>query len=174
MILVTLDVAGIFADFLISLHICEHRHENVHVWRQLTEGLDILSLLFSCLFMVELICCIYTFGVRYDRVILDSVKSANVYSYFKSKFHCFDATTIIVSFLVDVLTRGPVEEAGSLIIILRLFRVFKIVEESGTVATEEIEGYEENIRRLEEENGDLRQRILTMPHALRSGQRDSS
>jgi len=52
-----------------------------------------------------------------------------------------------------------VEEAGSLIIILRLFRVFKIVEESSTVATEEMEGYEEKIRKLEEENKDLRQRI---------------
>jgi len=58
-----------------------------------------------------------------------------------------------------VLTHGPVEEAGSLIIILRLFRVFKIVEESSTVATEEMEGYEEKIRKLEEENKDLRQRI---------------
>jgi len=64
MILVTLDVAGIFADFLISLHICEHRHEDVHVWKGINEGLDILSLVFSCLFMVELLCSIYAFGFR--------------------------------------------------------------------------------------------------------------
>lgn len=86
--------------------------------------------------------------------------------YFRSKFHCFDATAIVASFLVDVLTHGPVEEAGSLIIILRLFRVFKIVEESGTVATETLEDYEEKIRRLKAENEDLRQRLLTMPRAL--------
>lgn len=87
-------------------------------------------------------------------------------SYFKSKFHCFDATAIVASFLVDVLTQGPVEEAGSLIIILRLFRVFKIVEESGTVATDQIEGYEEKIRTLEEENSNLRQRVVSVPVVL--------
>lgn len=72
----------------------------------------------------------------------------------------------MASFLVDVLTHGPVEEAGSLIIILRLFRVFKIVEESSTVATETVEGYEEKIRELKKENGELRERIVGMPRAL--------
>lgn len=74
----------------------------------------------------------------------------------------------MASFLVDVLTHGPVEEAGSLIIILRLFRVFKIVEESSTVATETVEGYEEKIKELRSENQDLRQRLSNMPHALLS------
>ena len=80
-------------------------------------------------------------------------------SYFKSKFHCFDATAILASFLVDILTNGPVEEAGSLIIILRLFRVFKIVEESSTVASEQIDEYEDKIREMRDENQRLRQRL---------------
>lgn len=95
-------------------------------------------------------------------------------SYFRSKFHCFDATAIVASFLVDVLTHGPVEEAGSLIIILRLFRVFKIVEESSTVATETVEGYEEKIRDLKKENEDLRQRLVDLPRALLGGGRNDS
>ena len=64
MILVILDVAGIFADFLISLHICEHSGEDVRVWQRINEGLNILSLVFSCLFMAELLCSIYAFGLR--------------------------------------------------------------------------------------------------------------
>jgi len=64
LVLVTLDVAGIFADFLISLHICEHRHEDVHVLKGIDEALDILSLVFSCLFMLELLCSIFAFGLR--------------------------------------------------------------------------------------------------------------
>lgn len=64
MILVTLDVAGIFADFLISLHICEHSKDDMHTWRRVNEGLSILSLIFSCLFMVELLCSIFAFGFR--------------------------------------------------------------------------------------------------------------
>lgn len=143
MILVTLDVAGIFADFLISLHICEHSNQDMSGWTAIKEGLDVFSLVISCIFMVELLCSIFAFG----------------FGYFKSKFHCFDATAILASFLVDALTRGPVEEAGSLIIILRLFRVFKIVEESGTVATEQLESYEGKIKDLEEENVQLRKRL---------------
>lgn len=64
MVLVTLDVAGIFADFLISLHICEHSKEDMRTWRRVNEGLGILSLIFSCLFMVELLCSIFAFGLR--------------------------------------------------------------------------------------------------------------
>lgn len=94
----------------------------------------------------------------------------NISSYFKSKFHCFDATAILASFLIDALTRGPVEEAGSLIIILRLFRVFKIIEESGTIATEEMDGYAGKIRQLEQENANLRQRIRIAPQASPEGQ----
>jgi len=63
MALVTLDVAGIFADFLIEIHICEHRKQDVKMWRGVSEGLDILSLVFSCLFMVELLCSIFAFGL---------------------------------------------------------------------------------------------------------------
>lgn len=63
MILVTLDVAGIFADFLISLHICEHSNsKDVKMWEHISEGLGILSLVFSCLFMVELLCSVFAFG----------------------------------------------------------------------------------------------------------------
>lgn len=64
MILVTLDVAGIFADFLISLHVCEHRNEDMSTWRDINEALGIISLIFSCLFMVELLCSIFAFGPR--------------------------------------------------------------------------------------------------------------
>lgn len=62
MILVTLDVAGIFADFLVSLHVLEHQDEDMSKWVQAKDGLGILSLVFSCLFMVELLCSIYAFG----------------------------------------------------------------------------------------------------------------
>ena len=64
-ILVSLDVAGIFADFLISLHICEHAGEkgfHQKQWERADEALDIVSLVFSCLFMVELLASVWAFG----------------------------------------------------------------------------------------------------------------
>jgi len=66
-ILVSLDVAGIFADFLITLHICEHAGQkgfNRRAWELLDEALDNVSLVFSCLFMFELILSIWAFGFQ--------------------------------------------------------------------------------------------------------------
>lgn len=66
-ILVSLDVAGIFADFLISLHICEHAGEkgfHEKEWDMAVEALDVTSLVFSCLFMLELLCSVWAFGLE--------------------------------------------------------------------------------------------------------------
>ena len=66
-ILVALDVAGIFADFIISLHICEHAGEkgfHQKPWEVAVEALDVTSRVFSCLFMLELLCCIWAFGLE--------------------------------------------------------------------------------------------------------------
>ena len=63
--LVSLDVSGIFADFLISLHICEHSGEkgfNRKAWEKADDALDVVSLIFSCLFMLELMLSVWAFG----------------------------------------------------------------------------------------------------------------
>lgn len=136
-ILVTVDVASIFAKFLIDLHTCEHpKSPHRRLLLSIEEVLEVFSLIISCTFMAELLCSIYVFGP----------------AYFKSKFHCFDAATIVASFLVDVLLHGPLEEAGALVIVLRLFRVFKIIEEGSDVAMEGMEGLEERVREMEVEN----------------------
>lgn len=46
--------------------------------------------------------------------------------YFKSKFHCFDAIVIVAGFIVDVCLKGTLEEIGSIVVVLRLWRVFKV------------------------------------------------
>jgi hypothetical protein len=86
--------------------------------------------------------------------------------YFNSKFHIFDATVIVAGFIVDVLLHGTIEEAGSLVVIGRLWRVFKIIEEFSSGAEDQIEGLQERIELLEKEkeaskkeNEELRQRI---------------
>lgn len=66
--LVSLDVSCIFADFLISLYVCEHSCGNgSHVSKGLLDtqkALGIVSLVFSCLFMVELFASIWAFGLK--------------------------------------------------------------------------------------------------------------
>lgn len=68
LILVSVDVLGIFADFLISLYLCEHEccqvKENYRGFHDAQNVLGIVSLVFSCLFMVELMVSIWAFGVQ--------------------------------------------------------------------------------------------------------------
>ncbi len=68
LLLVSLDVSCIFADILLSLFICEKAcGSGDHVLKGLKdahEALGIVSLLFSCLFMAELLASIWAFGPR--------------------------------------------------------------------------------------------------------------
>ena len=90
----------------------------------------------------------------------------NLASYFYSKFHVFDATVIVAGFIVDVLLHGAIEEAGSLVVIFRLWRVFKIIEEFGSAGADKMEELQERIEDLErevkasrEENENLQVRV---------------
>ena len=81
--------------------------------------------------------------------------------FFQDWFHCFDALIIVASFSLDVITRGIIEELGSLIIILRLFRFVKIVEELGLGESERLEEMEAKMAELERENSDLKARATS-------------
>ena len=74
------------------------------------------------------------------------------FSYFRSWFHCFDALVVVAGFVVDVLLHGIVEEAASLIVIMRLWRVFKIIEELSVGAQEQTEDLQCKIETLENDN----------------------
>lgn len=86
---------------------------------------------------------------------MDSFCLLTAPSYFHSKFHIFDATIIVAGFIVDVLLHGTIEEAGSLIVVGRLWRVFKIIEEFSSGADDQIEELQERIESLEKENREL-------------------
>ncbi|CRG84098.1 hypothetical protein PISL3812_01432 [Talaromyces islandicus] len=146
LLLVAVDVTCIFADFLIELHTCglRERHQTVdRRWDIAQEALKLVGLIFSCLFMVELIASVLSFGLNY----------------FKSKFHTFDAGVIVLAFIMDVALRGVVEELGSLVVALRLWRVFKIIEEIGEVSAEMMERYEDELDTLKRENMKLKRKL---------------
>ncbi|KAI9811487.1 MAG: hypothetical protein M1827_005470 [Pycnora praestabilis] len=142
LLLVAADVSCIFADFLISLLKCEQKSAD-HGWDIAQDVLGIVSLVFSCLFMAELLAAVFAFGL----------------AYFKSWFHCFDAAVIILGFVVDVLLHGVLEEVASLVVILRLWRVFKIVEEFSAGAQEQMEEMAGRIEKLESENKELKKEV---------------
>ena len=68
LLLVSMDVGCIFADFLISLYICDQscsKGEGVGPGLpKAQEALGIVSLVFSCLFLVELLASVWAFGFR--------------------------------------------------------------------------------------------------------------
>lgn len=66
LLLVTANVACIFADFLIGLYRCGHscgKGNGIHrEMRELQNALRIVNLIFSCLFLGELVSSIWAFG----------------------------------------------------------------------------------------------------------------
>jgi len=79
--------------------------------------------------------------------------------YFMSWFHCMDATVIVAGFIIDVLLKGVLEEIGSLVVVLRLWRVFKIIEELSAGAEEQMEPLHERLEMVERENEELRREV---------------
>ena len=95
------------------------------------------------MFMTELLASIWAFG----------------WAYFHSWFHCLDATVIITGFFIDVLLKGVLEEVGTLVVVLRLWRVFKIIEELSAGAEEQMEPLQEHVEHLEKENVALKKEL---------------
>ncbi|KAL6896044.1 hypothetical protein HDV57DRAFT_481137 [Trichoderma longibrachiatum] len=143
MSVVALDVAALLANVFIQLIACE-MHQNDEPWvERVTEGLEIAGLVFSSLFLLELFACLFAFGP----------------SYLASWFHLFDSAVIIASFIIDVTSRGLTESIGSLIVVLRLWRLAKISEEVVLGATERMEVLEQQLEDLEAENSRLRAQL---------------
>ncbi|KAE9577765.1 Voltage-gated hydrogen channel 1 [Colletotrichum fructicola] len=141
--LVSLDVAALLANIFIELVACDMKREDEPWVRDTREGLTIAGLVFSCMFMIELMLCVFAFGLRY----------------FNDWFHLLDGVVIIASFVIDVLSHGIVEEIASLVIVFRLFRFVKIVEEMSMGAAERMEGLEAQLEVLKRENGEMKRQL---------------
>lgn len=80
--------------------------------------------------------------------------------YLSSKVACFDAFVIVVGFIIDIVEHGDVaEEIASLVVILRLWRFVKIVDEFSVEASEQWDEVRQRIESLEKENLQLRNQL---------------
>lgn len=88
-------------------------------------------------------------------------------SYFNSFFHCLDAVVITAGLIIDILLRGTLEEIGSVVVVLRLWRVLKIIDELSAGAAEQMEPLSQRIEDLEKQNLALEREIDEMRSARR-------
>ncbi|KAH7152630.1 hypothetical protein EDB81DRAFT_789410 [Dactylonectria macrodidyma] len=146
--LVSLDVLGMIADFVLKLCKCEQGKTGPN-WDHALDALGSMSLVFSCLFMLELIASVWAFGFKY----------------FASWFHRFDAFIVVAGFIIDVVLVGIIEEVASLIVVMRLWRITKIVEELSLGAQEQAEDLQHEIDELKTENDKLRDEISRLKQA---------
>lgn len=63
LLLVSLDVSCIFADLLINLITCEQKHSHPR-WDAARAWLATAGLVFSCLFVAELLVAVWAFGLQ--------------------------------------------------------------------------------------------------------------
>jgi hypothetical protein len=73
-----------------------------------------------------------------------------------------DGAVIIAGFVIDVVLHGILEEIASLVVILRLWRFFKIIEEVSAGAEEQMEDLRIRIEELEHENARLREELRVL------------
>lgn len=68
----------------------------------------------------------------------------------------------MLDIVLKAVNEDTLEEIVTLIIVLRLWRVFKIIEELSAGAEERMEPLQEKIEDLEMQNGELRDRIRAL------------
>ena len=76
---------------------------------------------------------------------------------------------IVAGFIVDVCLKGVLEEIGSIVVVLRLWRVFKIIEEFSAGAQEQMDTLTEKIEKLKMENTELKKELDATNHNSSNG-----
>jgi hypothetical protein len=67
-----------------------------------------------------------------------------------------------VGFTIDLLAHGILEEIASLVVVLRLWRFVKLVEELSVGASETMEDIQARAEQLEKENEELRSELIAL------------
>ncbi|KAG8961528.1 hypothetical protein FRC03_005293 [Tulasnella sp. 419] len=115
------------------------------------EVLAHISLAITTLFLIEIPLAIWAFTWRYYNPFSDAYPHAG--------FHLLDAFVIIGSFVVEVFLKGKERELASLLIILRLWRIIKLVGGVAVGVGELNEAAAKELLEAQKEIAQLRERI---------------
>ncbi|KAG1803647.1 uncharacterized protein HD556DRAFT_1329371 [Suillus plorans] len=160
--LIVIDATCVLADlgFTVLSDSCTPLDEGP-AWLEI---LATISLAITTLFLIEIPVALWTFGVRFYNPFSDVPHST---------LHLFDAAIIITTFILEFVLKGRQRELAGLLIILRLWRLVKLVggiavgaAELGEETAEELqvtkrqlEGTTIALAKAREENRKLRGRV---------------
>ncbi|KLO12638.1 hypothetical protein SCHPADRAFT_409970 [Schizopora paradoxa] len=165
--LIAVDATCVLADlvytFLVDPCAGGGGEEDQPAW---LEVLAHISLAITTFFLIEIPLATYAFGFSYYRP-LGAVPHASL--------HLFDAVVILTTFVLEVVLRGREQELVGLLVLLRLWRLVKLVggiavgageidEELSKQLAETKQELEEKsglLVKLQAENDDLRRRVGT-------------
>ncbi|KAF9564438.1 hypothetical protein CPC08DRAFT_741513 [Agrocybe pediades] len=147
--LIAIDAACVLADLaysFLSPTCSPPGGEDSPAWLEI---LSHVSLIITTLFLVEIPLSVWAFGFRYMNPLG---------GYPHAGLHAFDAIIIITTFTLEAVLRGKERELAGLLVILRLWRLVKLV---GGVAVGAGEMEEETAKELEETKLEL-ERVSTL------------
>ncbi|KAG2116757.1 uncharacterized protein F5147DRAFT_674285 [Suillus discolor] len=149
--LIVIDATCVLADlgFTVLSDSCAPLDEGP-AW---LEVLATISLAITTLFLIEIPVALWTFGVRFYSPFSDVPHST---------LHLFDAAIIITTFILEFVLKGRQRELAGLLIILRLWRLVKLV---GGIAVGAAELGEETAEELEETKRQLEGTTIALAKA---------
>ena len=111
-----MDAICVLADLVYTfLHDSCNGPEEDPTW---LEVFSIISLVITSLFLIEIPLASYAFGIQYYNPFGSRLHSS---------LHFFDAMVILVTFILEVVLRGKERELAGLLVVLRLWRLVKLV-----------------------------------------------
>lgn len=158
---ITVDAVCVLADLTYTfLHDSCNGSEEDPEW---LKAFSTVSLTITSLFLVEIPLTIYAFGIQFYNPLGSRLHSG---------LHFFDALVIIITFILEAVLRGKEQELAGLLVILRLWRLVKLVggvavgageinEETDKElweAREKVKALQNRVQQLEEENTQLQTR----------------
>ncbi|KAI8060920.1 hypothetical protein BC940DRAFT_146669 [Gongronella butleri] len=122
--LTMLDTACVCLQILYTFfHECESPNDLLvftqpsEVWLAAFEIAETVSLTITCLFVIECFLALVAFGPRF---YLPGTEHW--------KLHIFDVVVVVSTFVLEIVLRGREREVAGLLIILRLWRIVKVLE----------------------------------------------
>eukprot|EP01025_Chloroclados_australasicus_P037869 TRINITY_DN3871_c3_g1_i1.p1 TRINITY_DN3871_c3_g1~~TRINITY_DN3871_c3_g1_i1.p1 ORF type:complete len:245 (-),score=27.89 TRINITY_DN3871_c3_g1_i1:310-1044(-) len=152
-VLVLIDLVIVMFDLIVALAHCGEEHPN-HTLEEVAHVFHYVSIGILCVFVVENLLQLYAFGLKF---------------FTKSILHVVDFVVIVVSLILDItITDDSLGEVSSLLVIVRLWRLARIIHATEHITAFEKESEHDNINQKLER---LQQQLETERQKVRQLQR---